>query len=216
MAGNPFLKCHFVSIKALAKSLLFANHSTRNRTMENKDQLDQEINQATEEMATAESHLNEQTDIKQESLEAKQEAEIAELKEKYLRLYSDFENFRKRTAKERTELIKTASEDVLRDLIPVVDDFERSIKASDIESDSAKIREGNLLIYHKLVRVLDSKGLKAMEDLAGKPFNPDTQEAITQIPAPNEEMKGAVIDVVEKGYILGEKVVRFAKVVTGA
>jgi len=184
--------------------------------MENKDQLDQEINQATEEMATAESHLNEQTDIKQESLEAKQEAEIAELKEKYLRLYSDFENFRKRTAKERTELIKTASEDVLRDLIPVVDDFERSIKASDIESDSAKIREGNLLIYHKLVRVLDSKGLKAMEDLAGKPFNPDMQEAITQIPAPNEEMKGAVIDVVEKGYILGEKVVRFAKVVTGA
>ncbi|MCU0399995.1 MAG: nucleotide exchange factor GrpE [Algoriphagus sp.] len=184
--------------------------------MENKDQLDQEINQATEENISAESYPNEQTLPSEESHEAKQEAEIAELKEKYLRLYSDFENFRKRTAKERIELIKTASEDVLKDLIPVVDDFERSIKASDIESDATKIKEGNQLIYHKLVRVLDSKGLKAMEDLVGKPFNPDTQEAITQIPSPSEDLKGSVIDVVEKGYILGEKVVRFAKVVTGA
>jgi len=216
LAGNPFLKCHFVSIKALAKSLLNAIYSTSKRTMENKDQLDQEINHATEEKASPEAHLNEQTTSLEESQETKLEAEIAELKEKYLRLYSDFENFRKRTAKERIELIKTASEEVLKDLIPVVDDFERSIKASDNESDSAKIKEGNQLIYHKLVRVLDSKGLKAMEDLVGKPFNPDTQEAITQIPAPNEEMKGAVIDVVEKGYTLGDKVVRFAKVVTGA
>lgn len=184
--------------------------------MENKDQLDQDVTQATEEKVSSESHLNEQSVATEESQEAKQEAEIAELKEKYLRLYSDFENFRKRTAKERIELIKTASEDVLKDLIPVVDDFERSIKASDIESDSAKIKEGNQLIYHKLVRVLDSKGLRAMEDLVGKPFNPDTQEAITQIPSPSEDLKGSVIDVVEKGYTLGEKVIRFAKVVTGA
>ncbi|MFV8227209.1 nucleotide exchange factor GrpE, partial [Christiangramia aquimixticola] len=92
-----------------------------------------------EEKASPEAHLNEQTTPLEESQEAKLEAEIAELKEKYLRLYSDFENFRKRTAKERIELIKTASEEVLKDLIPVVDDFERSIKASDNESDSAKI-----------------------------------------------------------------------------
>ena len=113
-------------------------------------------------------------------------------------------------------MIKTASEDVLKDLISVVDDFERSFKASENETDPVKIREGNQLIFHKLVRILESKGLTAMGDLVGKPFNPDTQEAITQIPSPTESMKGMVVDVVEKGYTLGDKVVRFAKVVTGA
>lgn len=184
--------------------------------MENKDQLDQELNQATEEMTSGESISNDKPMSSEESQEAKLETEIAELKEKYLRLYSDFENFRKRTSKERIELIKTASEEVLKDLIPVVDDFERSIKASDNESDAIKIKEGNQLIYHKLIRILESKGLKSMDELVGKPFDADTQEAITQIPAPNNDLKGAVIDVVEKGYTLGEKVVRFAKVVTGA
>jgi molecular chaperone GrpE len=150
------------------------------------------------------------------SLEEKLTAEVGELKEKYLRLYSDFENFRKRTAKERIDLIKTASEDVLKDLIPVVDDFERAFKAAEKEADVQKIQEGNQLIFHKLVKILDSKGLKPMEDLIGKSFDPDTQEAITQIPSPSPELKGAVVDVVEKGYFLGEKVVRFAKVVTGA
>jgi molecular chaperone GrpE len=150
------------------------------------------------------------------SQEEKLTAEVGELKEKYLRLYSDFENFRKRTAKERIDLIKTASEDVLKDLIPVVDDFERAFKAAEKEADVQKIQEGNQLIFHKLVKILDSKGLKPMEDLIGKSFDPDTQEAITQIPSPSPELKGAVVDVVEKGYFLGEKVVRFAKVVTGA
>lgn len=179
--------------------------------MENKDQVDQELNQQSEEQLVEETLQTES-----ESPSQKLEAEVADLKDKYLRLYSDFENFRKRTAKERIDLIKTASEDVLKELIPVVDDFERAFKASEGESDPVKIREGNQLIFHKLVRVLESKGLKVMEDLTGKPFNPDTQEAITQIPAPSEEMKGMVIDVVEKGYTLGEKVVRYAKVVTGA
>ncbi len=179
--------------------------------MENKDQVDQELNQQSEEQLVEETLQTES-----ESPSQKLEAEVADLKDKYLRLYSDFENFRKRTAKERIDLIKTASEDVLKELIPVVDDFERAFKASEGESDPVKIREGNQLIFHKLVRVLESKGLKVMEDLTGKPFNPDTQEAITQIPAQSEEMKGMVIDVVEKGYTLGEKVVRYAKVVTGA
>lgn len=150
------------------------------------------------------------------SQEERLTAEVGELKEKYLRLYSDFENFRKRTAKERIDLIKTASEEVLKDLIPIVDDFERAFKAAEKEADVQKIQEGNQLIFHKLVKILDSKGLKPMEDLIGKPFDPDTQEAITQIPSPSPELKGAVVDVVEKGYFLGEKVVRFAKVVTGA
>jgi molecular chaperone GrpE len=144
------------------------------------------------------------------------EQEIAELKNKYLRLYSDFENFRKRTSKERLDLISTASEEVLRDLIPVVDDFERALKASENEKDASKVGEGNHLIFQKLIRILKSKGLVPMDDLIGKPFDADTQEAITQIPAPTKELKGKVVDVVEKGYTLGDKVVRFAKVVIGA
>lgn len=146
----------------------------------------------------------------------KKEAELAEMKEKYLRLYSDFENFRKRNAKERLDLIKTASEEVLQDLIPIIDDFERAFKASEKEADVQKVREGNQLIYSKFVKILESKGLKAMEDSIGSPFDADLQEAITQIPAPEEEMKGKIIDVVEKGYLLGDKVVRYAKVVTGS
>nr|HAD52536.1 nucleotide exchange factor GrpE [Algoriphagus sp.] len=102
------------------------------------------------------------------------------------------------------------------DLIPVVDDFERAFKANESEEDAQKVREGNQLIFHKLLKILENKGLKPMGDLIGQPFDADTQEAITQIPAPSEEMKGKVIDVVEKGYTLGDKVVRFAKVVTGA
>ncbi|MBN7813265.1 nucleotide exchange factor GrpE [Algoriphagus sp. H41] len=185
--------------------------------MKNKEQVDQELNKESEEQLLEETPQNEtEMPTETESQENKLEAEVAELKEKYLRLYSDFENFRKRTAKERVDLITTASEDVLKDLIPVVDDFERALKASETESDPVKIREGNQLIFHKLVRILETKGLKVMADLTGKPFNPDTQEAITQIPAPSEELKGAVVDVIEKGYTLGDKVVRYAKVVTGA
>lgn len=146
--------------------------------------------------------------------EEKLKAENQELKEKYLRLYSEFENYRRRTSKERLELIKTASEDVLKDLIAVVDDFERAIKAE--EKDGSNSLEGSLLIYNKLTKVLESKGLTAMEDPIGKDFDSETQEAITQIPAPSEDLKGKVIDVVEKGYKLGEKVVRFAKVVIGS
>jgi len=185
--------------------------------MKNKEQVDQELNKESEEQLLEATPQNEgETSMDAEIKEAKLEAEVAELKDKYLRLYSDFENFRKRTSKERLDLITTASEDVLKDLIPVVDDFERAFKASEGETDLAKIIEGNQLIFHKLVRILEAKGLKVMGDLVGKPFNPDTQEAITQIPAPSEEMKGKVIDVIEKGYTLGEKVVRYAKVVTGA
>jgi len=150
------------------------------------------------------------------SVEDKLKAENQELKDKYLRLYSEFENYRRRTSKERLELIKTASEDVLKDLIPVVDDFERAIKAADQDENSGNVIEGKLLIYNKLLKVMESKGVKPMNDLIGKNFDSDTQEAITQIPAPTEDMKGKVIDVVEKGYTLGEKVIRYAKVIIGA
>jgi molecular chaperone GrpE len=186
--------------------------------METKNQEQQEAELKLDEtqLDEASPETGESLAENEQSQEEKLTAEVAELKEKYLRLYSDFENFRKRTAKERIDLIKTASEEVLKDLVPVVDDFERAFKAAEKEADTQKIQEGNHLIFQKLVKILESKGLKPMEDLIGQPFNPDTQEAITQIPSPSPELKGAVVDVVEKGYFLGEKVVRFAKVVTGA
>ncbi len=142
--------------------------------------------------------------------------ELDEAKDKYLRLYSEFENFRRRTAKERVELIKTAGEDVLGALIPVVDDFERAKKAIDGREAEGSVNEGVDLIYHKLIKVLDQKGLKAMEVEKGDEFNTELHEAVTQFPAPEESLKGKVIDVLEKGYVLGDKVIRFAKVVTGA
>ncbi len=190
--------------------------------MNNKEQVDQEMNHKDENVneATAE-NTSPEVDVEgvepqTESEENKLEYEVADLKDKYLRLYSDFENYRKRTAKERLDLISTASEEVIKDMIPVVDDFERAFKASENEVDGSKVREGNLLIFQKLVKILGSKGLKPMEDLIGKPFDPETQEAITQIPALSKELKGKVVDVIEKGYVLGDKVVRYAKVVTGA
>lgn len=185
---------------------------TQTEEVKNQPSTDTEV-----ETPTADSHAEEVEEKKEEiSPLEKLETELAEVRDKYLRLYSDFENYRKRNAKERLDLIKTASEEVLRDLIPVVDDFERAFKAGENETDTVKIIEGNRLVFQKLLRILENKGLKPMEDLIGKPFDADTQEAITQIPAPSEEMKGMVIDVVEKGYTLGDKVVRFAKVVTGA
>lgn len=188
--------------------------------MKNKERVDSE-SKKTEEQVLDEATANNSQEVDSaiettEPIERKLESEVADLKDKYLRLYSDFENYRKRTAKERLDLITTASEDVLKELIAVVDDFERAFKANESQEDAAKVREGNQLIFHKLLKTLENRGLKPMENLIGKPFNPDTQEAITSIPSPNEDMKGKVIDVVEKGYTLSEKVVRFAKVVTGA
>lgn len=148
------------------------------------------------------------------SVEEKLKAENLELKDKYLRLYSEFENYRRRTAKERMELIRTASEGVITDLLPVVDDMERALAIENLEVEG--LMEGNHLIYNKLCKTLESKGLKPMGDLAGTAFDAETQEAITMVPAPSEEMKGKIIDVVEKGYTLGDKVVRFAKVVIGS
>ena len=148
------------------------------------------------------------------SVEDKLKAENQELKDKYLRLYSEFENYRRRTAKERLDLIKTASEDVIMDLVSVVDDFERAVKVET--SDAKSLMEGNLLIYNKLFKILENKGLKPMGELIGTEFDAETQEAITVVPAPSEDLKGKIIDVVEKGYTLGDKVIRYAKVVIGS
>jgi molecular chaperone GrpE len=144
----------------------------------------------------------------QKAPELTAEEQIAELKDKQLRLFAEFENFKKRTAKERIELYKTAGENILTSLLPILDDFERSIKANTDKED-----EGVQLIYNKFKSTLESKGLKAMDDSVGEILNTDFHEAITNVPAPSEELKGKIIDTIEKGYFLNEKVIRYAKVV---
>lgn len=145
----------------------------------------------------------------------KAQIELAESKDKFLRLYSEFENFRRRNAKERLELVKTASEDLISDLLPVMDDFERAEKSFDTKLDNDSIIEGFVLIKTKFEKVLKNRGLTVMESDPGIAFDPEIHEAITKIPAPDAKLKGKVVDVVEKGYLLNEKVVRFAKVVIG-
>jgi molecular chaperone GrpE len=141
--------------------------------------------------------------------------EVGELKDKYIRLYSEFENFRRRTAKEKIDLMKAAGEDLIVSLLPVVDDFERAQKAFLEIPGNDPIKEGINLIHNKLYRTLESKGLKSMDAL-GKEFNSDLHEAITQQPAPSEDLKGKIIEVLEKGYYLNDKVIRHAKVVIGS
>lgn len=139
--------------------------------------------------------------------------ELAEAKDKYMRLYAEFDNFRRRNAKEKLELISSANEQLLKSLLQVIDDFERAEKVFKEKND--KESEGLLLIHNKFKKVLDQYNVKAMEIEKGSDFNTDFHEAITQIPAPEEKLKGKVIDVVEKGYLLNDKVIRFAKVVVG-
>jgi len=141
--------------------------------------------------------------------------ELDESKDKYLRLYSEFENFRRRTAKERLELIKGANEDLLVHLLPVLDDFERAQKAISESEDHAIALEGFELIYSKLRNLLEQKGLKEMDEGTGTPFNPEVHHAISKMPVEKKKMKGKIVDVIEKGYYLNDKVIRFAKVVTG-
>jgi len=149
-------------------------------------------------------------DSKKQELQEK----VDEINDKYLRLYSEFDNYRKRTSKEKLELSKTASENVIVELLPVLDDFERAIKSTEDSNDCAAVKDGVNLIHSKFKGVLTKKGLTAIESI-GKEFDTDFHEAITQIPAPSKKMKGKVVDEVEKGYLLNEKVIRFSKVVIG-
>ncbi len=141
-------------------------------------------------------------------------SELTELKDKYLRLYADFENFRRRTAKEKLDMINSANEGLLKSLIPVIDDFERAKQSMDSTDDITAVKEGVDLIYTKFTKTLESKGLKPMVS-KGEPFDADLHESITQFPAPSPDLKGKVIDEVEKGYYLNDKVIRFAKVIVG-
>lgn len=155
----------------------------------------------------------------EETIEEKKEEKIVteiniDHKDKYIRLYSEYENYRKRTAREKIDIITNASENVLKEVLPVIDDFQRAIANNENVNDASTIKEGFELIYNKLHKTLINQGLKPM-DAMDKDFDPDIHEAITKIPAPNEKMKGKVIDVIEKGYTINDKVIRFAKVVVG-
>ena len=183
-----------------------------------------------EEIVDKEAQQNESTETAEESTENSQketveetegepinefEEKYTEVNDKYLRLYSEFENFRKRTAKEKLDLIMNAGEGMMSALLPILDDLERAIKSNEESTDIEAVKEGINLVSQKLSGILIAKGLKPMEVEAGADFDLDIHEAITKIPAPSDELKGKVVDAVEKGYFLNEKVIRYTKVVIG-
>lgn len=180
-------------------------------TVNENDSVANEDNAVADNVATSDSIGGEEGDT--------MSADVAQLlkdeKDKYLRLYSEFDNYRKRTAKDRLEWMQTASKDLIVSLLPVIDDFERALKAmeqSTENNDTAK--EGILLIYNKLMGLMQKSGLQAVNSI-GEVFDVEKHEAITQFAAPSEDLKGKVIDEVEKGYMLHDKIIRFAKVVVG-
>jgi molecular chaperone GrpE len=136
-------------------------------------------------------------------------------KDKFLRLFAEFENYKKRTTRERIELFKTAGQELMTSLLPIIDDFERALTHIEEDKEAEELRKGVLLIYQKFYNTLEQKGLSKVETNAGDVFDAEIHEAITQIPAPSEDLKGKVIDCVEKGYKLGDKIIRYPKVVIG-
>ena len=139
---------------------------------------------------------------------------LAEAADKYLRLAAEYDNFRKRTLKEKGDIIRNASESVLKGLLPIVDDFERGIEATKDTDNADSVKEGMVLIYNKLIKYLEQNGVKAIES-TGKPFDPEFHEAIAMLPVEDEEQKGKVIDTPTKGYTINDKVLRYAKVAVG-
>ncbi|MBO9150710.1 nucleotide exchange factor GrpE [Chitinophaga sp. GCM10012297] len=171
---------------------------------------DMDIN--ADENQSGSTHLNDALPEEDES--DKLRGELDELRKKYLLLNADFDNFKKRNAKERIELINTANKEVIIALLDVLDDSERAAKQLETAGGTDAVKEGVLLVFNKLASVLQSKGLKAMESLHQE-FDADLHDAITEIPAPTEELKGKVLDVLQKGYYLNDKIIRHARVVVG-
>lgn len=177
--------------------------------------IEEEVKTEQEETAKKNSNGKGKSKSKKESKTDALQAELDEYKDKYLRLYSEFENFRRRTNKEKLSTVQTANERLIVDLLPVIDDFERAEKSFDEDTDVKAIKEGVDLIYNKLNKVLEVKGAQKFVS-KGETFDPEIHEAVTQIPAPEDGLKGKVVDVIEEGYKLNDKVIRFAKVVIGA
>ncbi len=179
---------------------------------EKEDALEQEDPQ--EEELRDQSGENESEGADQHSREEELQAELEKEKDKFLRLFAEFENFKRRTSKERMDLFKTAGQEVMVSLLPVLDDFERALKELGRSSEK-ELFKGVELIHHKFKDTLKAKGLEEIEAKEGDAFDAEIHDAITQIPAPNKKMKGKIIDVVEKGYRLGDKIIRHPKVVVG-
>ena len=165
-----------------------------------------------DENAAGTTHLN--TPVEEESLNEKLSTELQEQKDKYIRLFAEFDNYRRRTAKENLELRQTAGKEIITSLLDVLDDSERAEKQLETSGDLKQFSEGALLIFNKLRKTLETRGLKPMESLKTA-FDVEKHEAITEIPAPEKSLRGKVIDEIQKGYYLNDKLIRFAKVVVG-
>lgn len=168
----------------------------------------------TEELPQDEAQSTDGQSVDNDASAEKLQQELADLRDKYIRLMSDFDNYKKRTSRERIELIGTAAQDTLTALLPVLDDFDRAQNLTDEQKKTDAFQEGIQLVYHKLSNILQQRGLEPMES-TGQDFNPDWHEALTEIPAPTEALKGKVVDTIERGYLLKGKIIRYAKVVTG-
>jgi molecular chaperone GrpE len=192
---------------------LFKNKNTMSTEKTDKEILENEMNLNAEETAS----VSDNTGVEEEdSLTAEQkiELELSKEKDKFLRLFAEFENYKKRTSKERMDLFKTANQEVLQAMLPILDDFDRALIEIGKSEDDALL-QGVSLIHEKFKSTLLSKGLEEVEVRTGDVFNADYAEAITQIPAASEALKGKIVDVLEKGYKLGDKIIRFPKVVIG-
>ncbi len=201
------------------------NKMKKNKMEENNTPENQDINELQEESQIPEGMVDNDSEETGEtdpgakdggvSEEEKLKAEVAEWQNKHLRLYAEFDNFKRRTSKERLELLQIAGKDVIVDLLPVLDDFERAQKSMETATDIEAVKEGVKLVHHKLKSTLAGKGLKEMDSI-GKEFDAEVHEGITNIPAPSSDLKGKVVDELEKGYYLNDKVIRFAKVIIGS
>jgi molecular chaperone GrpE len=192
-----------------------------NTTIPNKDEVEEQkaSNQIDTESNLDKTPVDNEENISQQveeelSVEEKLSQELETQKDKYLRLFAEFENYKRRTSKERIELFKTAGQEVMQAMLPVLDDFNRASKEV-AKSKDKEVIQGVELIHNKLKDTLKAKGLEEFKVSVGDAFDADLHEAITQIPAPTEDMKGKIIDVIEVGYTLGEKIIRYPKVVTG-
>jgi len=165
--------------------------------------------------AASENGQEQKVSVPKTYTEEEYQSKVNELNDKFLRLYSEFDNFRKRSLKEKIDMSRTASEDVIKDLLPVLDDFDRAIASMKDTDKVEAVKEGVELIYSKMKAIFTTKGVKEMKSI-GENFDTDFHEAITSIPAPTEELKNKVVDEIQKGYLLHDKVIRFAKVVTGS
>jgi len=190
------------------------NENPIDLSQSNEQPINSEENMVVDSEVDTEESVN-PDNINSENKDDEWQLKFAEMNDRYLRLYSEFDNYRKRSARERVEFSKTAASDTFTAILPVLDDFDRAAKAMENADDIAVVKEGMQLIYHKFRNILISKGLEEM-NAQGETFDADFHEAITSIPSPDDTMKGKVVDELEKGYSLNGKVIRFAKVVVGS